>query len=221
LKSGKSWDPAAHSQAMDNTAPRFEFRVFGASLGMAEQRMRGIAPCESISESREIYLLGHGIDSGSNIKIRHGRLELKQLIEHHRELQRWQPAGQWAFPVAFHTIQGMLDPAHTPNHSRNPAALLSLDDLLRFTTQTAGKLVRAHVFKRRFHYILPACRAEFDQLQVNGAAIESIAIESVDPQAVLESRSAIWLEDFENQSYSLALSRILGISPLPHEEEYG
>ena len=206
---------------MDNTEPRFEFRVFGAGLGMAEQRMRAIAPCESIIESREIYLLGHGIDSGTNVKVRHGRLELKRLIEHHQGLQRWQPAGQWAFPVALDTIEGMLNPGHTLSHGRDPAALLSLDDLLRFTTQTAGQLVRAHVFKRRFRYALPACRAEFDQLLVNGAAIESIAIESVDPQAVLASRSAIRLEDLENQSYPLALSRILGIRPLPHTEEYG
>ena len=206
---------------MDNTEPRFEFRVFGTSLGMAEQRLRDIAPCESIIESREIYLLGHGIDPDRNVKIRNGRLELKRLIEHRQGLQRWQAAGQWAFPVALDAIEAMLNPGHSLSQGRDPAARLSLDDLLRFTTQTAGKLVLAYVFKRRFRYTLPACRAEFDQLQVNGATIESIAIESVDPQAILESRAAIQLEDLENQSYPLALSRILGIKPLPHAEEYG
>ncbi|MGD8630396.1 MAG: hypothetical protein PVG72_06650 [Gammaproteobacteria bacterium] len=206
---------------MDATEPRFEFRVFGASLGMAEQRMRDTAPCESISESREIYLLGRGIDAGTNLKVRHGRLELKRLIEHHQGLQRWQPAGQWAFPVAPDTIEGILNPGYTLGQGRDPAALLSLDDLPRFTTETAGQLVLAHVFKRRFRYTLPACHAEFDQLLVNGAAIESIAIESVDPQAILASRSAMRLEDLENQSYPLALSRILGLRSPPHADEYG
>ena len=163
---------------MDNTEPRFEFRVFGTSLGMAEQRMRDIIPCESIIESREIYLLGHGIDSDRNVKIRNGRLELKRLIEHRQGLQRWQAAGQWEFPVALDTIEAVLNPGRSLSQGRDPAALLSLDELLRFTAQTAGQLVRAHVFKRRFRYTLPACRAEFDQLQVNGATIEAIAIEA-------------------------------------------
>jgi len=206
---------------MADTGPRFEFRVFGTSLGMAEQRMRDIAPCESIIETMEIYLLGHRIGTDRNVKIRHGSLELKRLIEHHRGLQRWQPAGQWEFPVARAIVENLLIPAHALSQDHDPTALLSLEDLLLFTAQTATQLVRANVFKRRFRYTLPACRAEFDQLLVNGAAIESIAIESRDPQAILESRSVICLEHLENQSYPLALSRILGIKQLPYADEFG
>ncbi len=188
---------------------------------MAEQRLSDIAPCESIIESRDIDLLGQSIDSDRNVKNRHGRLELKRLIEHHRELQRWQPAGQWEFLVALDTIEDMLNTAHTLTQGRDPAALLAQDDLLQCTTQAAAQLVRANIFKRRFRYTLPACRAEFDQLLVNGAAIESIANESRDPQAILESQAVIRLEHLENQSYPLALSRILGIKPRPHAEKFG
>lgn len=208
-------------QTMDNGEPRFEFRVFGTSLGMAEQCIRDIAPCDSITESREIYLLGHSIDYDKNVKIRRGRLELKRLIESHQGLQRWQPAGQWEFPVSFDAIEDIINSGCTPIPSRDLTTMLSKDDLLNLAAQPAGHLQRADVFKRRFRYTLPACRAEFVQLRVNGAAIESIAIESVDAQAILEVQSALRLEDFENQSYPLALSRILGIKPLPREEDYG
>ena len=37
----------------------------------------------------------------------------------------------------------------------------------------------------------------------------------------LEVHSLLRLEDWENQSYPLALSRILGITSLPREEDYG
>jgi hypothetical protein len=60
-----------------------------------------------------------------------------------------------------------------------------------------------------------------DQLLVSGAAIESIAFESEDPQAVLKVLSELRLKDCENQSYPLVLSRILGITPLPREEDHG
>jgi hypothetical protein len=82
-------------------------------------------------------------------------------------------------------------------------------------------LHRANVWKRRFRFALPACRAELDQLLINGAALETLAIESEDPQAVREVQSLLRLEDCENQSYPLALSRIPGITPLPREEDYG
>jgi len=37
---------------------------------------------------------------------------------------------------------------------------------------------------------------------------------------VLELLATLRLEDCENQSYPLAISRILGITPLPREDDY-
>jgi len=206
---------------MNATAPRFEFRIFGTSLGMAEQRMRAFAPCEAITESREVYLLGRRPACDRNVKIRHGKLELKRLIEHHRGLQRWQPAGQWDFPVTPGTVDDILESGGVLSRAADPDALLSRDDLFRLVAQPALHLHRASVHKRRFRFALAACSAEFDELLVNGAAIESIAVESVDPEAVLEVQATLRLDDFENQSYPLALSRILGITPLPGEAGSG
>jgi hypothetical protein len=200
---------------MNNTAPRFEFRIFGTSLGMAEQRMRAFAPCEAITESQEVYLLKRNPACDRNVKIRHGRLELKQLIEQSAGLQRWRPGGQWEFPVTPGTIDDILISGGVMGQTAGMDARLSLSDLLRLVAQPAVPVHRAIVHKRRFRFTLAACSTEFDQLLVNGAAIESIAIESVDPQAVLEVRARLRLDDLENQSYPLALSRILGITPLP------
>lgn len=206
---------------MNPIVPRFEFRTFGRCLGMVEQRMRAMAPCEGISESREIYLLGLAGARDRNVKIRHGQLELKRIIERQQGLECWQPAGQWTFPVAREIIGDTLWPGDILEQLAKLPARLSNGDLLRFVARPAVPLHRANVCKRRFRFYLRHCRAELDQLLVNGAAIESVAVESEDPQAVLEVQSALRLEDGENQAYPLALSRILGLTPLPHEEDYG
>ena len=206
---------------MNEIVPRYEFRLFGTCLGMAEQRLRALAPCESISESREIYLLDSDRVHEMNVKIRRGKLELKRLVDRHRGLERWRPAGQWAFPVAPDILRDTLWPDALPDQGTPPATMLSANDLLRLVAQRDVSLRRANVAKRRFRFSLPVCRAELDQLLVNGAATESLALESEDPQALLELQSTLRLEDCENQCYPLALSRILGITPLPGEEAYG
>jgi len=206
---------------MNEIVPRYEFRIFGTCLGMAEQRLRALAPCASISESREIYLLDGDHIHEMNVKIRRGKLELKRLVDRHRGLERWRPDGQWTFPVAPEILRDTLWPDALPDLVTVRATPLSGNDLLRLVAHRDVSLQRANVAKRRFRFSLPVCRAELDQLLVNGAAIESLAVESEDPQALLELQSTLRLEDCENQCYPLALSRILGITPLPGEEDYG
>jgi len=197
---------------MNEPAPRFEFRIFGTGLG---------TPCEAITESQEVYLLKRDPACDRNVKIRHGSLELKQLIGEYQGLQRWRPGGQWEFPVTPGTLDDILMSGGVLGQAAGADARLSLDELLGLVAQPAVPVHRASVHKRRFRFTLAACSAEFDQLLVNGATIESIAIESVDPQAVLEVQATLRLDDFENQSYPLALSRILGITPLPRGDNAG
>ena len=141
---------------MNATAPRFEFRIFGTSLGMTEQRMRAFAPCEAITESRELYLLGCSPGCDRNVKIRHGKLEFKRLIERYQGLQRWRPAGQWDFPVAAGTIDDILESGDVLNRAADPDAMLSRDDLFRLVAQPALRLHSASVHKRRFRFTLAA-----------------------------------------------------------------
>jgi hypothetical protein len=206
---------------MNDVVPRFEFRTFAPCLGMVDQRLRAMAGCPEISESREIYLLGRDGVRDTNIKLRRGRLELKRMIERRHDLERWRPAGQWAFPVARDTIRVALRPGATREQLTDLPARVSSRDLLHWVARPGIPLYRANVWKRRFRFALQGCRAELDQLLVNGAAVESVAVESEDAQAVLELCAALRLEDCENQSYPLLLSRILALTPLPHEEDYG
>ena len=120
-----------------------------------------------------------------------------------------------------HTIYKLGFLAYSFEQVTDLPAKVSSSDLLQWVARPSVPLYRANVWKRRFRFALQGCRAELDQLLVNGAAVESVAVESEDAQAVLEVRAALRLEDCENQSYPLLLSRILGLTPLPHEEDYG
>ncbi len=207
---------------MDEIVPRFEFRVFGQGFDVAGHRIREMASCESSSESKEIYLLNDE-DCDHNVKIRGGKLELKCLIERSGALERWKPAGEWSFPIDLGAIPDKLFPiAALERVSPFPAALTERE-LLNHVAQASERnapLYRANIFKRRFRFTLQDCPVEIDRVLVNGAAIESIAIESQHAEQVLATRSALGLEQFENVAYPRAISRIMGIRPMPDEEDY-
>ncbi len=57
--------------------------------------------------------------------------------------------------------------------------------------------------------------AEIADLLINGAAIKTIAVESVDVEAVLKVKATLGLEEYENVNYILAIKRIIGMEPLP------
>jgi len=77
------------------------------------------------------------------------------------------------------------------------------------------ELVIARVFKRRFGYRIDGCTSEIAELLINGAAIKTLAVESVNIEAVLKAKEMFGLQDYENVSYLLAIRRILGMEPLP------
>jgi hypothetical protein len=206
---------------MNEPVARFEFRVFGQCFDEAEQRLRALAPCNAIQESREIYLVGDEHMDWQNIKIRDGKLELKRLVERRSDLERWSPSGQWPFPIPASVMQELLVANDGSNGEESLPPELSKQQVLELATGPPLPLSRANVCKRRFRFELAGCRAEVDQLLVNGASIGSLAIESEDPDRVLELRSALRLSDRENLAYPLGLGRILGLRPLPDATSYG
>ncbi len=218
--------PVFRLAVANEIVPRFEFRIFGQSFITVEQRIRKVAPCESIIESREIYILDSE-NSDRNVKIREGKLEFKRLIDRTNGLERWKPAGSLEFPIERAAIPDRLFPiAALERTIPFPASLTERVTEREFLHHIAQgslcgpRLYRANLFKRRFRFTLQDCPVEIDRILVNDAAIESIAIESQCAEQVLAVRSALGLEQFENLAYPFAISRILGIRPLPNAQDY-
>lgn len=197
---------------MYDPSTRYEFRCFGQCFEAEERQLRAMTELDSITESSETYFIGPSLDLEHNVKIRSGKLELKLLIDDRDGLERWQPAGQWAFPVAADTVLELLLPDHDGSLKDTLPARLNRNELLGFAARPDIPLYRAEVFKRRFQFILSPCRAEVDQLLINGAAILSLAVESEDLNAVQHLQETLRIAGHENVSYPLALSRIMGMS---------
>jgi hypothetical protein len=206
---------------MNETSPRFEFRSFRTCFDDVERRLRSMSECESITESTEVYILAPAHIHDRNLKVRDGRLEIKRLLERDRGLERWEPAGQWDFPIPAESLDEILPEGGGAGWGGNSAQALTEHDLVELALRPEIPLFRARVFKRRFRFAMASCRAEIDQLVVHGATIQSAAMEAEDPDALLVLRSVLQLDAQENMAYPLLLSRVMGMTRLPDEDDYG
>ncbi|MGD2112414.1 MAG: hypothetical protein PVI50_03430 [Gammaproteobacteria bacterium] len=205
---------------MNGIVPRFEFRTFGRDFARIEENIRRLSADETLRESREVYIL-RPKQWQRNIKIRGGRLEVKELIEQRDGLQRWNPAGQWTFPLKAGELENSILPGLRSDDRRPGTQGLSKQRLLGELVRDSHVLWRANVFKRRVGYTTGECSTEIDEILVNGALVRSVAIESEDADAVVAIRRELGLADHENVSYPLAIARIMGLEPLPDEDRYG
>jgi hypothetical protein len=204
---------------MSEVKPRFEFRTFAQQFGVVVENMRRLSPLDKIRESSEIYILSAG-NNENNTKIRDDLMDIKVFVKEDRGLQQWNPRMKGSFPMPVETITREVFPAfgvEVPTFARQTYTLAQfLDEVIR----PHPKLAPVHVFKRRFGFMVNECITEYAELLINGAAIQTVAVESVDLEAILEAKNRLGLNDFENVNYLRAIKRIIGMEPLPASFPY-
>ncbi|MBW1891735.1 MAG: hypothetical protein JRI93_14705, partial [Deltaproteobacteria bacterium] len=77
------------------------------------------------------------------------------------------------------------------------------------------QLAAVSVFKRRFAFTINGCITEYAQLLINGAAIQTVAVELEDVDAILGAKELLGLNEYENINYLLGIKRVIGMEPLP------
>lgn len=198
---------------MNESDARFEFRCWARNFGLVDTRLRRISACHGIRESEEIYIATAAKDD-TNIKIRDGFLDIKELIETRGDLERWRPRVQYKLPVTKEMLEGDVLPGLGIALSPLRCSTYALDQLLEEVVLPAPKMAVASVFKRRFAFTVNGCMTELDEVWINGASLHSVTIESMDPSAVLEARNRLRLDNLENVSYPQAIKRVMGMVPL-------
>lgn len=180
--------------------PRWEWRTFGDSFGSAEAELcRWLSAGES--EGDERYLLT--VD-GDNVKIRDDLLDIKVLREvDDRGLERWEPTLKASFPLDGPTLATTFAALRRPlpvlsREAYSPEQLMT--ELIEATTIRV-----ADVHKRRVRYTLGDCMGELTDLEVDGTPIRTLALESIDPAAVIAQVAALGLTDRVNTSVPRAL----------------
>jgi len=99
-----------------------------------------------------------------------------------------------------------------PHFERNE---YTLDQYLAEIIMPHSQLTAVKVFKRRFAFTINGCIAEIAHLLINGAAIQTVAVELEDVDAILGAMEMLGLGEYENVNYLLAIKRIVGLEPLP------
>ena len=75
------------------------------------------------------------------------------------------------------------------------------------------------ILKRRFAFTVNDVIAEWAKVLINGAVLETVCLESVDVEKILEAKSMIGVNDSENVNYLLAIKRVVGMQPLAENFE--
>lgn len=193
----------------DETAPRYEFRLFGPDLDTVVSRLECSMDEGSPSESTSLYLLWQGAD-GVNVKIRDRALDIKDRIAIEQGFEQWRPRGALGFPLDPRDIE------HFPTISQGRV----LDAETFMSAFRAAGHVLAHVRKRRRHFEYRAILGESGRLLVNGARLDTIAIESTELGELTAFRSSLALDSAQNLGYPTLLKRVTGLSPLPTDSPY-
>ena len=199
---------------MSEIIPRYEFRAFAQNFGMVETKMRKLSKCEIIRESPEVYIVS-AANNENNTKIRDIKMDIKELVEKKQGLERWNPGMKDDFPMKTEVIKNDVFPAFAVKEPEFTRDEYTLDQYLNELIIPHPELSAVNVFKRRFAFTINGCITEIAQLLINGAAIQTVAVELEDIDAILKAKEILGLMDYENVNYLLAIKRVIGMEPLP------
>ena len=189
--------------------PRWEWRTFGAGLRAAEAAFAALTP-GPVEESDELYLLSA---ADGNVKIRHDLLDIKLLREVDAVgLQRWEPVMKRGFPLPAAEVPRVFDALGVPPPPLTREAY-TLGQLLEELVEPSGDARAVRVHKRRVRYALRGCMADVADLEVDGRAARTIAIESEDAAAVIAAVREVGLDGHVNTSYPRGLAAVVDAAP--------
>jgi exopolyphosphatase / guanosine-5'-triphosphate,3'-diphosphate pyrophosphatase len=186
-------EPAASATIV----PRWEWRRFGVT----PDRFAELEP-ESVQESDELYLLSPVSDA--SVKVRDGLLDVKQLqqVDEHG-LEQWLPVLKAQFPVAREDVSTVL--AALSAQAPLEQASYTLDELLELT---AARAVQVHKVRRR--YQLDGCASELTDLEAGADGARTVAVESEDPQRVVDTVGSLGLPLRPNTCMARGLKALVG-----------
>ncbi len=198
---------------MDNSQPRFEFRIWGNHLSPVRDRIAAAATPSAPRESAEAYILSRATDT-ANVKIRASLLDIKLLVEQEGRLERWRPVLKATFPLDSRTIveDVFANLAVAPPHIERPS--YTYGEFIRDLARPHRDLAVVEVTKKRYQFNIDQCTAEFAELGIaGGAGSETIAFESEDPAAVLRAIAKFGLTAHSNINYVRHLKLMIGMMP--------
>jgi hypothetical protein len=194
--------------SMAEIKPRFEFRIWGENCDREHKLLEDLATPAARKESSEIYLISTVTDR-CNVKIRSGLMDIKVLNRTERGLELWKPVLKAEFPLEAATICGRIYPTlelAPPAISSGPFTATSLLDLI----SRDSRIAIVPVSKNRSQYQIESCTAEFASVKIISESVETVAVESSDPDLLLALLVRLGISNSPNQSYIREIKRVIG-----------
>ena len=118
------------------------------------------------------------------------------------------------FPMQTDVIKNEVFPAFAVKDPGFQRDAYTLEQYLNELILPHPELSAVNVFKRRFAFTINGCITEIAQLLINGAAIQTVAVELEDIDAILKAKELLGLTEYENVNYLLAIKRVIGMEPI-------
>jgi exopolyphosphatase / guanosine-5'-triphosphate,3'-diphosphate pyrophosphatase len=194
---------------MSEIVPRWEWRTFGDSFGVADERIDAL-DSTGVQESEELYVLAPG---GDIVKLRAGLLDIKTLrATDPAGLEQWFPVLKADFPLSADDVAAACAALRQPPPDP-PVDGASLEDLLAILVTPGSGATAVPVKKRRVRYTIGGCVAERSEVEVDGKKTKTIAIEDPDPAKVVAAVRDIGLGAYLNRSYAAGLPAVQSGAP--------
>jgi exopolyphosphatase/guanosine-5'-triphosphate,3'-diphosphate pyrophosphatase len=194
---------------MAEIVPRWEWRTFGDSFGVADERIDALEST-GVQESEELYVLAPG---GDIVKLRAGLLDIKTLrATDPAGLEQWIPILKAEFPLSADDVAAACAALRQPPPDP-PVEGASLEDLLAILVTPTSGVTAVPVKKRRVRYTIGGCVAERSDVEVDGKKTRTIAIEDPDPAKVVAAVRDIGLGAYLNRSYAAGLPAVQSGAP--------
>ena len=192
---------------MAEIKPRYEFRIWSESLTPLRQKLEAKAEARE-TRSQETYLIS-AVTEKCNAKIRAELMDIKVLTAEDRGLEQWRPILKAGFPLSNSAIAEQI----LPSLQLTPPALTmddyTMEEFFQEVVRKEPKIAVADVTKTRYQFNIGACAAEYSNITINKMPRDTVAVESTDPDAVLQLVRELGINE-PNVSYIREIRRIIG-----------
>jgi len=191
---------------MNEVKPRYEFRVWADGLGALHERMDRLAQA-NITDSQETYLISASTHK-CNAKIRAALMDIKVLVAEDQGLEQWRPILKAGFPLKSAIIATQVFSSLELPVPSLPQSAYDVNGFIELMAHT-DRIAVVDVRKTRYQYRIGNCSAEYAQITINDVPRDTVAVESVDGNAVLRLVGDLGITS-ANTSYIREIKRVLG-----------
>ncbi|MES2125238.1 MAG: hypothetical protein V4503_11185 [Gemmatimonadota bacterium] len=187
---------------------RWEWRTFDYQAQRWARLLQQVELTPTPGPSSETYLLTPR--SPDNVKIRNGRVEVKQLLRTSPDgLELWRPSLKEEFPLDSRTVSALCHAWQCEQPEVTPV-LPTPEALTAWITRTLPEVRIIPIRKLRHRFRLGECEGEWASIESDDATLETLALEHHDPAVLRQALDTLRLTDAPNINYVTGLKRFIG-----------